>query len=294
MKRSIKNHNFGVCGCLFGGGMLVTYSFLSTFQLPQSLPSLLHLPRQRKKQSFFFFFFFFFLLCFCNRATMAESHKCKLCSRSFVNGRALGGHMKAHLATFSIEHENPIKTLRSPDPEMLWISTVQDRESETESKNPTRRRSKRTRRFKSESPPSSEPASSISDTSPEEDVAICLVMLSMEQGKEQSRTPVGKSFRCGKCRKSFRSNRALVGHRKVCRNEGEEDGINGGEWKIFKCCYCCKVFGSGQALGGHKRSHLQGSIRAAIDGSSRKLEIGLDLNLPAPLEEDDYSVVSFV
>ncbi|CAK9321599.1 unnamed protein product [Citrullus colocynthis] len=265
---------------------------------------------------------------------MEERHKCRLCSRSFANGRALGGHMKAHLATFAIEDENLNKTFKSPDPEMLSvngsISIVQDRESETESKNPTRRRSKRTRRFNTESLPSPspslspEPASSISNTSPEEDVAICLVMLSMEKpsssnggigkGKDQSRTPesekstaaaaavgVGKSFRCGKCRKSFRSNRALFGHRKVCRKEGEEedeeeeeDGINGGNWKIFKCPYCCKVFGSGQALGGHKRSHLQGSIRTAIDGNSSKLEIGLDLNLPAPLEEDDYSVVSDV
>ncbi|XP_038905745.1 zinc finger protein ZAT9-like [Benincasa hispida] len=256
---------------------------------------------------------------------MEERHKCRLCSRSFTNGRALGGHMKAHLATFSIEHENLNKTFKSPDPEMPLsvngsVSIVQDRESETESKNPTRRRSKRTRRFNTESlpSPSPEPASSISDTSPEEDVAICLVMLSMEKpsssngvigkGKDQSRTPesekltaaVAKSFRCGKCRKSFRSNRALFGHRKVCRKEGEEEdeedeeGINGGNWKIFKCPYCCKVFGSGQALGGHKRSHLQGSIRTAIDGSSSKLEIGLDLNLPAPLEEDDYSVVSDV
>ncbi|KAA0041080.1 zinc finger protein ZAT4-like [Cucumis melo var. makuwa] len=252
-----------------------------------------------------------------------ERHKCRLCSRSFTNGRALGGHMKAHLATFSIEHQ---KTFKSPDLEMVSvngsISIVQDRESETESKNPTRRRSKRTRRFNTESlpspSPSPEPASSISDTSPEEDVAICLVMLSMEKPsswKDQSRTPesekstaamvgrVRKSFRCGKCRKTFRSNRALFGHRKVCRKEGEEeDGeeeeekgmVNGGNWKIFKCPYCCKVFGSGQALGGHKRSHLQGSIRTAIDGSSSKLEIGLDLNLPAPLEEDDYSVVSDV
>lgn len=232
--------------------------------------------------------------------------------------------MKAHLAIFSIDDQNPNKTFRSPDPELLSvnasISIVQDRESETESKNPTRRRSKRTRRLKTaESSP--EPASSISDTSPEEDVAICLVMLSMDKsssigyggkGKDQSRTPesekstavtaMGKTFRCGKCRKSFRSNRALFGHRKVCRNEGEEDdddggdergdGINGGNWKIFKCPYCCKVFGSGQALGGHKRSHLQGSIRTAINGRSTKLEISLDLNLPAPLEEDDYSVVS--
>ncbi|GLT65837.1 hypothetical protein SLA2020_382420 [Shorea laevis] len=31
-----------------------------------------------------------------------ERHRCKLCSRSFANGRALGGHMKAHLATLPL------------------------------------------------------------------------------------------------------------------------------------------------------------------------------------------------
>ncbi|EEF33444.1 hypothetical protein RCOM_1060190 [Ricinus communis] len=31
-----------------------------------------------------------------------ERHKCKLCTRTFANGRALGGHMKAHLATLPL------------------------------------------------------------------------------------------------------------------------------------------------------------------------------------------------
>ncbi|KAK8944153.1 Zinc finger protein ZAT9 [Platanthera zijinensis] len=100
-----------------------------------------------------------------------EKHICKLCSRSFVNGRALGGHMRSHAvatrpaaasmksllaadcsssSTSSREaeegkglcyglRENPRKSFRMVDPEFSFAmaaassSVVQDRESETES-----------------------------------------------------------------------------------------------------------------------------------------------------------------
>lgn len=64
--------------------------------------------------------------------------------------------------------------------------------------------------------------------------------------------------------------------------------------KGHECPICLKVFASGQALGGHKRSHLIGG-----GGSERKhnqtivvqkpipeIRDFLDLNLPAPVEED--------
>ncbi|KAJ4835473.1 hypothetical protein Tsubulata_048529 [Turnera subulata] len=211
---------------------------------------------------------------------MGKRNKCKLCSRTFANGRALGGHMKAHLATLPLPpkpaaaaaaltqqqlggaddgesesstyssssgeeqemlktsksqellleekglgyglRENPKRSFRVADPEFSFAvdagsSVVQDRESETESsRNPTRRRSKRTRKsgfgesqssqkqqqqslddddeedhkkaaklFKNPSWTESsqaepEPVSSVSDTSPEEDVAMCLMMLSRD------------------------------------------------------------------------------------------------------------------
>uniref|UniRef100_A0A2N9GHN8 C2H2-type domain-containing protein n=1 Tax=Fagus sylvatica TaxID=28930 RepID=A0A2N9GHN8_FAGSY len=320
-----------------------------------------------------------------------ERHKCKLCSRTFANGRALGGHMKAHLATLPLPpkpqqlgertesasssssssgeeqeeekiqreaeekalvyglRENPKRSFRVADPEFSFAvdagSVVQDRESETESKNPTRRRSKRNRKpcltesqsqsqnFElkksklrnssfAESPPEPEPVSSVSDTSPEEDVAMCLMMLSrdiwmrndeehhQERGKEVERSikikvkesevveeikikKVRGKHRCEKCRKTFRSYQALGSHKTICyRDEGSDANA-----RIFECPFCDKVFGSGQALGGHKRSHLLGSstnVAAATDfASALKLENNvIDLNLPAPVEEDVFSVVS--
>ncbi|XP_044485362.1 zinc finger protein ZAT1 [Mangifera indica] len=308
-----------------------------------------------------------------------EKHKCKLCPRSFSNGRALGGHMKAHLAALPLppkiplyhqqqqqqvvdctdstsssssgeEREvedgkigqegeekslgyglrnNPKKSFRLADPEFSFAVdsvsvVVQDRESETESKNPTRRRSKRTRKIFtasslsqedqntkvkklscSESPTEPEPVSSVSDTSPEEDVAMCLMMLSRdvwmrsneeegdENGKKRERSV---KHRCEKCKKVFRSYHALGGHKKVCE---VAETRNGGKVSIFECPFCFKVFGSGQALGGHKRSHLLPSsttaaaaATATVTHSAKFDNTLIDLNLPAPLEEDDYSVVS--
>ncbi|CAN6580694.1 unnamed protein product [Malus baccata var. baccata] len=329
-----------------------------------------------------------------------ERHRCKLCSRAFANGRALGGHMKAHLATFPLppkthqltesdsssssssgeepeeeeQHlqeeegeekgliyglrENPKRSFRLADPEFSFVdagSVIQDRESETESRNPTRRRSKRNRRSfvvvtenlqsqnlelkkkttltistpprLAESPPPAaepEPVSSVSDTSPEEDVAMCLMMLSRDvwmvrlndhqradqsvQAQEQQGKQVvaekldgiklkklrGKN-RCEKCNKLFRSFQAMCGHKKICfRNEEEAINNAGGE-KLFECPFCYKIFGSGQALGGHKRSHLSGSSRSMVVSVAAKTEVRegfIDLNLPAPEEDDDFSVLS--
>ncbi|XP_061341117.1 zinc finger protein ZAT1-like [Gastrolobium bilobum] len=299
-----------------------------------------------------------------------EKHKCKLCSRTFANGRALGGHMKAHLATLPLPpkpepfteslvslsyfssspeeeeeeekaliyglRENPKKSFRLADPEFSFApdtgSVVQDRESETESKNPTRQRSKRNRKSSfvvshtqnleppknpkmsfivslSTQPTEPEPMSSVSNTSPEEDVAMCLMMLSRDKWRKnnvvehvQEQEEQGKislngcnkeikfkrvrgKHMCDNCGKVFRSSRALGSHRSICRGEGNND-------KIFECPFCHKVFGSGQALGGHKRSHLMPSSSSTANDCVRLKESFIDLNLPAPEEEDNLSVVS--
>ncbi|TKY55453.1 Zinc finger protein ZAT9 [Spatholobus suberectus] len=290
-----------------------------------------------------------------------ERHKCKLCSRSFSNGRALGGHMKAHLATLPLPpkpqtlftasasfsyssssdseqeekaliyglRENPKKSVKLADPEFPPLapdtaSVVQDRESETESKNPTRQRSKRTRKstvpklgFAASTPPHAEPepVSSVSDTSPEEDVAMCLMMLSRDTWKatnnagpaQRSKRPCSGSeiklkrvrgkHLCDNCRKAFRSSRALGSHRSVCcpREEGENNNNNNNNnnnTKVFECPFCYKVFGSGQALGGHKRSHLIPSSSSVVNDSLKSKQSFIDLNLPAPAEDDNLSVVS--
>ncbi|KAJ4881132.1 C2H2-like zinc finger protein [Raphanus sativus] len=148
-----------------------------------------------------------------------QKHKCKLCSKSFCNGRALGGHMKSHLVSSHTPtrkklgdsvhspsssssdgktlvyglRENPRKSSRVfiPDPES---STVYNSETETEPESVKRGRAEVSKKKRSKkrvsgkkqktshvnSSESQEPASSVSDGSPEQELAMCLMMLSRD------------------------------------------------------------------------------------------------------------------
>ncbi|GMI73564.1 hypothetical protein like AT3G60580 [Hibiscus trionum] len=323
-----------------------------------------------------------------------DRHKCKLCSKSFANGRALGGHMRSHMFNLPLPpkvvtnqprkesgsvsvsvsdsllssseeeeeggekaesyglRENPKRSVRLVDPEFVDAGSVvlQDRESETESsKNPTRTRSKHTRRILAnqreeerkklkvnnndkkdnklswtESWTEPEPVSSISDTTTE-DVAFCLMMLSRDKWKSKvlhqddeeeegteienyelqqyfksskvNRTSRGK-YRCETCNKVFKSYQALGGHRashkkmKPYSPATHETELEPDK-KIHECPVCLRVFSSGQALGGHKRSHvITGQVATTPVKSSKKLGDGfIDLNLPAPADDDDASQI---
>ncbi|KAJ8748853.1 hypothetical protein K2173_013284 [Erythroxylum novogranatense] len=267
--------------------------------------------------------------------------------------------------------ENPKRSVRLVDPEFSFAVNagsvvLQDRESETESsKSPTRRRSKRTRKLlespynhqghennikkvnydkvsKAESWAEPEPMSSISDTTTEEDVAFCLMMLSRDKWKRREqlnkqiqeekmdeeveaekysmeetdesqefkscKTRTRGKYKCETCKKVFKSYQALGGHRANHKKvkvftptrERERERGNAGtsssvvaEKKIHECPYCFRVFSSGQALGGHKRSHFTG-VQATPAISSTKLGDNLsliDLNLPAPVDDDDISQI---
>jgi hypothetical protein len=210
---------------------------------------------------------------------MDDRHTCKLCFRRFHNGRALGGHMRSHVmaaaAAAYLPASPPISLVSTsstevddgkptqPEPKQCFMkvgesSIVQDGQSDTESSQlgggarfaVSRRRSKRTRR-PAPPAPDPEPASSLSDATTEEDVAMSLVMLSRDswarssgsEHDEQHWAPGASSepeqknddvslfsvgseddhvamasrpsgrFQCGACRKVFRSYQALGGHR---------------------------------------------------------------------------------
>ncbi|XVF08981.1 hypothetical protein REPUB_Repub07fG0051000 [Reevesia pubescens] len=67
--------------------------------------------------------------------------------------------------------------------------------------------------------------------------------------------------------------------------------------KGHECPICLKVFPSGQALGGHKRSHLVAEAKQnqtiVIQKPIPEIRDFLDLNLPAPVEEETSVHVGF-
>lgn len=113
-------------------------------------------------------------------------------------------------------------------------------------------------------------------------------------------------YRCETCNKVFRSYQALGGHRASHKKiqpvaaNAEPDTLNNNNdnnnnerqpKKTHECPVCLRVFASGQALGGHKRSHANDNHQLS-DQSPKKIKISenttlIDLNLPAPLDDDD-------
>uniref|UniRef100_A0A7N0VG98 C2H2-type domain-containing protein n=1 Tax=Kalanchoe fedtschenkoi TaxID=63787 RepID=A0A7N0VG98_KALFE len=216
---------------------------------------------------------------------MEEKHKCKLCARRFGSGRALGGHMRSHFTILPVPPKTqptsligtPSSSSEAKNPSQLEDSVVLDDESETESKSlgpsGSRRVGKRSisewrklgaiKKSKSKKRSTEQAVSSVSETCSEEDLAMCLMLLSRDKWVRKE-CPVG------------RRNQIFL-----------KNGTGGGgDVKIHECPVCYKVYKSGQALGGHKRSHLFSSTSTAAAHSSDADNVWLiDLNLPAPLED---------
>ncbi|EYU31947.1 hypothetical protein MIMGU_mgv1a021269mg [Erythranthe guttata] len=287
---------------------------------------------------------------------MEKRHRCKLCLRSFGNGRALGGHMRSHMMKFyaSNKREQVKHAFDSVDFDVVhdsYSSSSDDDDEEEESallvdhgfgseSDPICRRSNRVRKsrvsdledgffhvdkklkFGGYCSPEAE-LSSVSDTTSEEHLAHCLIMLSRdtwqkEEEEEYSgaavKAKVGRGkYRCEECNKLFRSYQALGGHRashkKIKLNTppppppSPPRKVSGSppEKKVHECPFCDRVFSSGQALGGHKRTHfIGGATPAAAAAAASKQspvireKLKIDLNLPAPVdeEEDDVSQIA--
>ncbi|XP_073314818.1 uncharacterized protein [Primulina huaijiensis] len=143
------------------------------------------------------------------------------------------------------------------------------------------------------------------------------------EGEECSNSQKRSKYECFNCRKTFKSYQALGGHRpchkrsNVYYESRYESGENilhdftdiqttgnkkpsaksSSQLKIkpkknkgHVCPFCDRVFKNGQALGGHKRSHFIVSNDETQNQSRRKkteLHNLLDLNLPAPEEDED-------
>ncbi|KAK8567335.1 hypothetical protein V6N13_105312 [Hibiscus sabdariffa] len=230
--------------------------------------------------------------------TLLREMICKECGKGFQSLKALCGHMACHS-----EKERVFQRF-----EDHW-----DSQSDTEtSAAPTpsrRRRSKRIRCKTSNNSVSaangSSSVSEIEDQHEQEEVAMCLMMLSRDSSDNNSVILEDKSSNID-VRITFKKQRetklksgsgAKDLRKFKCLSNGNPEKKKGSKRnKGHECPFCFRVFKSGQALGGHKRSHFVGgsedtTLVTKQDSPEMPLPALIDLNLPAPVEEDAvYSV----
>ncbi|CBI27269.3 unnamed protein product, partial [Vitis vinifera] len=222
-------------------------------------------------------------------------HVCKLCNKRYPSGKSLGGHMRSHMIGNSAEAAERKK-----------ISSLNGGRS-----------SKKESGSQQENKPQEQQELAIClmmlsrDSGHWGGLNSLYDLSKRAKNDSYSEENVRKrsKYQCLTCNKTFHSHQALGGHRanhkrKLARfGSGKtpiaQDLSGKAEKKIgsrksngHMCPICFKVFRSGQALGGHKKSHFVGVCE---DENSRTLVIKqepleipglIDLNLPAPIEEE--------
>ncbi|XVE56851.1 hypothetical protein DITRI_Ditri04bG0043800 [Diplodiscus trichospermus] len=91
-------------------------------------------------------------------------------------------------------------------------------------------------------------------------------------------------------------NGTVIAHSATDSDDKGEISYGVKKHKGHECPICLKVFPSGQALGGHKRSHLVPEAKdqtIVIQNPVPEIRDFLDLNLPAPVEEETSVHVGF-
>ncbi|KAG6507704.1 hypothetical protein ZIOFF_033055 [Zingiber officinale] len=211
------------------------------------------------------------------------------CSASASSSQALEaeaeeGKETAASASYGLR-TNPRKSFRLVDPE--FSSTlpalepagssvvVQDRESDTESTRADGSQGKRSRA----SPAEAEPASSVSDVTPAEDVALCLMMLS----RDSSWGVAGEAHLSDGSNEDEEEEEVERGQ--VTRSPATPTPRKGRT--RYQCGACKRVFRSYQALGGHRASHKKnnGCVSAAEPGQIFGEVDSADANAGAKLHE---------
>ena len=193
---------------------------------------------------------------------MEKQRICKICNKRYSNGKALGGHMRSHLAKFRLPPKPQSNSTSTPPPpppppplttsqssSSSHINTyheieemeISDIESESQYYNHKRRRSKRRRRsvllsvslplFEKKRADDDDDDEDDEETLSAEDAAMNLIKLSKDKwGRKQVEEEDDD-------------------------DDDEEETLVRIKSSKFKCETCNKVFGSYQALGGHKANH---------------------------------------
>lgn len=213
--------------------------------------------------------------------------------------------------------ENPKKSYKLVDPRFLELGSGlllhdSDRDSETESRSPTRRTLTRVSDEKvklKKKLSSTESATELDSTSllEDEDVAACLMMLSRDKWRVKSLSQTRRRYKCETCKKEFGTFQGLGGHatshKKVKKRLEDHDesmeekprkNRENVVKKLHQCPVCFRVFGSGQALGGHKRSHFLGSSSTSVSTSSSTSPKHEDCNIFKQDKKDENMGFSFI
>ncbi|KAJ8747850.1 hypothetical protein K2173_013064 [Erythroxylum novogranatense] len=228
---------------------------------------------------------------------MDSRQTCKICSRSFANGKAMGGHMRSHLAKLRVppkqskppppptrELENP--TSKSQSSSLSSSSNIEhapnkppsksasyytskpsldgDEESEIESpRSPTRRRSKRPLKSNEKV---AEPA--------------MVILESLKQvTSESNRFSVVDDADAALWL-------VMLSHGHVSPVELDSEINKQPELGKYRCEACRKSFRSYQALGGHKANHKK--IKRFVAAKNRKPREGYR-SFPDKRDEDEES-----
>ncbi|GMI87990.1 DUO1-ACTIVATED ZINC FINGER 2 [Hibiscus trionum] len=206
---------------------------------------------------------------------------CSECGKKFWSWKALFGHMRCH-------------------PERQWRGI-----------NPPPNHSRPVK-----------PTNNTEASMTEEDHEIAASLLMLANGAPTSESKCGTSylpgaqqtetfskhlttnfrFECSSCKKVYMPHQALGGHRTridyddgMAKENMDDDSKSMMVWG-HKCSICLRVFSSGQALGGHKRCHWEKgdepSLNQGLNLLAAKEDCGLDLNSPAPIENNSSSSYS--
>ncbi|OWM75700.1 zinc finger protein ZAT9-like [Punica granatum] len=220
---------------------------------------------------------------------MEKNRVCKICSRCFSSGKAMGGHMRSHFAKLPLPGPNPNDKLNS----FAASSTTQPlkshhhhhdttipllhsqgndhaRDSSGRSANGSRRPSPSTHRGRRRSLCSTtsavEPVKLDTPELSAEDVALCLMMLSCDRWKAKNAKAAEED--------DGDEQEEEEETYEDCSSEYEHDEsfcateARGTEGE-YRCDTCNKCFRSYQALGGHRASHTNNNY-AAI-GTNRRI-----------------------
>ncbi|KAJ8574342.1 hypothetical protein K7X08_026147 [Anisodus acutangulus] len=107
-----------------------------------------------------------------------------------------------------------------------------------------------------------------------------------------------KCINIGKHRDSFRNKKSVIPAQDMPYEL--EKKVKSKKSRGHKCPYCHRTFKSGQALGGHKRSHFihggdqEINLNQQSSAAKRKVADLLDLNLPAPVDDEDDDNARFM